>query len=151
MSETIRKTLHFTPATLDRLAPYVRPGEGLSRAAQWKIERLEQIIRDAMPRLPAPVWCFLLAACDVIPPEDTPAGWIIDDIRGQSALAWSYNVDLDWLLHALGRLPYAGLVAVEDAIVRASNLPDELEPVERLRQAGAKAGAFQPRAKDAHV
>lgn len=37
MSETVRKTLHFTPATLDRLAPYVRPGEGMSRAAQWKI------------------------------------------------------------------------------------------------------------------
>lgn len=137
MSETIRKTLHFTPATLERLAPYVRPGEGMSRAAQWKIERLEQIICESMPAFPSNVWCFLMAAGDVIPPPETPASWIIDDIKGQSALALAYNVDLGWLLRSLDELPYAGLAAVEDVIARASNLPTGLDPEARLRQAGA--------------
>jgi hypothetical protein len=139
MTDTIRKTLHLTRATLDRLDPYVHPGEGLARAVQWRLQRLGEILAGAVPELDAAQWLAVCAAADAMPPDGRDALWIIQAVRRWPNLAEAWNLDAPALAARLEALPYPAMCAVEDVAQVFSGLAglegEPSQPEDRLRRA----------------
>lgn len=135
-----RKTLHFTQATLDRLAPYVLEGEGMSQAAQWRIQRMDEIIRDAMPRFSEGEWSAILDANNGAWLMDTPAHWLTENVRDSDGLDEKWNIDTHRLVEKLQALPYAAHCAIEDVIWRFWHSPrlNDADTATLIREAGAK-------------